>query len=149
MAKVDRAPLFVRATNSLMIALARTGFRLTGLGKYPMYLVTVRGRTTGQPRTVLLVILERNGQRYLASPYGIVNWVLNLRVAGEATLTRGHRSEIVTARQLPKEEAALVLREEVRRGNPFARYCGVSSNSSREEFERAAIGHPLFMLETK
>jgi deazaflavin-dependent oxidoreductase (nitroreductase family) len=149
MAKIDRAPLFVRATNVLTIALARAGFTLAGLGKYPMYLVTVRGRKSGQPRTVLLVILERNGKRYLASPYGIVNWVLNLRVAGEAILTRGRRSEIVTARELPKEEAALVLGGDVRRGNPFARYFGVTSDSSLEEFERAAVGHPLFVLEKK
>jgi deazaflavin-dependent oxidoreductase (nitroreductase family) len=149
MPKIDRAPLFVRATNVLTVALARAGFKLPGLGKYPMYLVTVRGRKSGQSRTVLLVILERNGKRYLASPYGIVNWVLNLRAAGEATLTRGRRSEIVTARQLPKEEAALVLRDDVRRGNPFARYFGVTSDSSLEEFERSAAGHPLFVLEKK
>lgn len=149
MAKVDRAPLFVRATNVLTIALARAGFRLAGFGKYPMYLVTVRGRKSGQPRTVLLVILERNGKRYLASPYGIVNWVLNLRAAGEAILTRGRRSEIVTARELPKEEAALVLRDDVRGGNPFARYFGVTSESSLEDFERAAACHPLFVLEGK
>jgi deazaflavin-dependent oxidoreductase (nitroreductase family) len=149
MAKIDRAPLFVRATNIFTIALARAGFRLVGLGRYPMYLVTIAGRKSGQPRTVLLVILERDGKRYLASPYGIVNWVLNLRAAGEATLTRGRRSEVVTARELPKEHAALVLRDDVRRGNPFTRYFGVTSDSSLEEFERAALGHPLFVLERK
>jgi deazaflavin-dependent oxidoreductase (nitroreductase family) len=149
MASVDRAPLFVRATNVLTVALARAGLRLAGFGRYPMYLVTVRGRKSGQPRTVLLVILEHNGKRYLASPYGIVNWVLNLRAAGEATLTRGRRSEIVTARELPKEEAALVLWDDVRRGNPFARYFGVTSESSLEDFERAADCHPLFVLEGK
>jgi hypothetical protein len=69
--------------------------------------------------------------------------------AGEATLTRGRRFEIVTARELPKEEAALVLRDDVRGGNPFARYFGVTSDSSLEDFERAAVGHPLFVLEKK
>jgi deazaflavin-dependent oxidoreductase (nitroreductase family) len=149
MASIDRAPLFVRATNVLTVALARAGLRLAGFGRCPMYLVTVRGRKRGQPRTVLLVILEHNGKRYLASPYGIVNWVLNLRAAGEATLTRGRRSEIVTARELPKEEAAVVLWDDVRRGNPFARYFGVTSESSLEDFERAADCHPLFVLEGK
>jgi deazaflavin-dependent oxidoreductase (nitroreductase family) len=114
-----------------------------------MYLLTVRGRKSGQPRTVPLVILERNGRRYLASPYGIVNWVRNLRAAGEATLTRGRRSETVTAKELPTDEAALVLREDVRAGNPFARYFGVTASSPLEEFERAAASHPLFVLERK
>lgn len=57
--------------------------------------------------------------------------------------------EKVTARELPKEEAALVLREDVRNGNPFARYYGVNANSSLEEFERAVVSHPVFELERK
>lgn len=146
---IDKAPLFVRAANVLTMTLARAGFRLVGFGRYPMYLLTVRGRKSGQPRTVPLVILERNGRRYLASPYGIVNWVRNLRAAGEATLTRGRRSETVTAKELPIHEAALVLREDVRAGNPFARYFGVTASSPLEEFERAAASHPLFVLERK
>lgn len=146
---IDKAPLFVRAANVLTMTLARAGFRLVGFGRYPMYLLTVRGRKSGQPRTVPLVILERNGRRYLASPYGIVNWVRNLRAAGEATLTRGRRSEAVTAKELPIDEAALVLREDVRAGNPFARYFGVTASSPLEEFERAAASHPLFVLERK
>jgi deazaflavin-dependent oxidoreductase (nitroreductase family) len=145
----DKAPTFVRVANVLTVALARAGFRLVGFGRYPMYLLTVRGRKSGRPRTVPIVLIERHGKRYLASPYGIVNWVRNLRAAGEATLTRGRRSETVTARELPKDEAALVLREDILEGNPFARYFGVTADSSLEEFERAAINHPLFALERK
>jgi deazaflavin-dependent oxidoreductase (nitroreductase family) len=149
MARTDKAPRFVRVANVLTVALARAGFRLVGFGKYPMYLLTVRGRTSGQLRTVPIVILERDGKRYLASPYGIVNWVRNLRAAGEATLTRARRSEAVTARELPKEEAARVLRDDVREGNPFARYFGVTAGAPLEDFERAVVSHPLFVLEKK
>jgi hypothetical protein len=42
-----------------------------------------------------------------------------------------------------------VLREEVKDGHPFARYLGVTSDSSLEEFERAVVTHPLFVLERK
>src|SRR5881398_2022089 len=124
MAKTYKAPMFVRAANVMTTALLRAGFKLKGTGNYPMYLLTVRGRKSGQPRTVPIVILERNGWRYVGSPYGIVDWVRNLRAAGEAILTRGRRSERVTARELPKDEAALVLREEIKGSNPFARYYG-------------------------
>jgi len=41
------------------------------------------------------------------------------------------------------------LREEIKGGNPFARYFGVTVESSGEEFERAAVSHPLFVLERK
>lgn len=149
MAKTYQAPLFVRLGNVLTTTLLRAGFKLVGFGKYPMYLLTVRGRKSGQPRTVPIVIIERNGKRYLASPFGIVDWVRNLRAVGEATLTRGRRSETVNARELPPKEAALVLREDIKDGNPFARYFGVTAESSLEEFERTTISHPLFVLERK
>lgn len=73
----------------------------------------------------------------------------SLRVSGDATLTRGRRTESVTARELPRDEAALVLGDDIREGNPFARYFGVTTDSSPEEFERAAVSHPLFVLERK
>src|SRR6266545_3518738 len=117
MAKTSQAPLFVRLGNVLTTTLLRAGVKLVGPGNYPMYLLTVRGRKSGQPRTIPIVILEQNGKRYLASPYGIVDWVRNLRAAGEATLTRGRRSETVNARELPQGEAALVLRADIKR-NP-------------------------------
>src|SRR5437899_12406747 len=147
MAKTYKAPTFVRIGNILTLTLLRAGFKLVGPGNYPMYLLTVRGRKSGQPRTIPIVILERNGKRYLASPYGIVDWVRNLRAAGEAILTRGRRSETVTARELPPKEAALVLREEIKGGNPFARYYQVTAESSLEDFERAALHHPVFVLQ--
>src|SRR5436309_16047554 len=111
MAKTSQVPLFVRTGNILTTTLLRAGFKLVGPGKYPMYLLTVRGRKSGLPRTIPIVIIHQNGKRYLASPYGIVDWVRNLRAAGEAFLTRGHRCETVRARELPAKEAALVLRE--------------------------------------
>ena len=149
MAKTNQAPRSVRVANVLITTLLRAGLPLVGpglvIGNYPMYLLTVRGRKSGLPRTVPLVIIERNGNRYVGSPYGIVDWVRNLRAAGEATLTRGRRSETVNARELSKGEATLLLRG----GNPFARYFGVTADSSLEEFERAAVSHPVFVLERK
>jgi deazaflavin-dependent oxidoreductase (nitroreductase family) len=149
MAKTYQAPLIVRLGNVLTTTLLRAGVKLVGFGKYPMYLLTVRGRKSGQPRTISIVIIERNGKRYLASPFGIVAWVRNLRAAGEATLTRGRRSETVNARELTPKEAALVLREDIKDGNPFARYFGVTAESSLEDFERTTISHPVFVLERK
>jgi deazaflavin-dependent oxidoreductase (nitroreductase family) len=153
MAKTDKAPWFVHLGNIMTLTLLRAGVKLRGpflfFGKYPMWLLTVRGRKSGQPRTVAVVILERNGKRYVGSPYGIVDWVRNLRTAGEAVLTRGRRSETASARELPKGEAALVLREEIQEGNPFGHYFGVTEDSSLEEFEHAVVSHPLFVLERK
>jgi deazaflavin-dependent oxidoreductase (nitroreductase family) len=153
MATKNQAPRFVRVANVLIMTLLRAGLPLAGpglvIGNYPMYLLTVRGRKSGLPRTVPLVIIERNGKRYVGSPFGIVDWVRNLRAAGEATLTRKRRSETVNARELPKSEAALILQEEIKSGNPFIRSFGVTANSSFEDLERAAVSHPLFVFERK
>src|SRR5260221_14737347 len=115
MAKIDKAPTYVRVANVLTLTLMRMGFKLVGpglvIGNYPMYLLTVRGRKSGQPRTVAVAIIQRNGKRYVGSPYGIVAWVRNLRAAGEATLTRGRRSETVTAGEPPQGEGAPRFRE--------------------------------------
>ena len=135
------------------MTLLRAGVKLVGpfmfFGSYPMYLLTVRGRKSGLPRTVAVAIMQRNGKRYVGSPYGIVDWVRNLRAAGEATLTRGRRSETIRAAEVAPGEAALILREEVKRGNPFMRFFGITAESSLEDLERAAASHPLFSLETK
>ena len=149
MAKTYQAPLFVRVANVLTTTLLRAGVKLVGAGNYPMYLLTVRGRKSGLPRTVPIAIIERNGKRYVGSVFGIVAWVRNLRAAGEATLTRGRRTETINVRELPTGEAALVLREDIKGGNPFARSYGVTADSSLEEFERAVLTHPVFVLERK
>src|SRR2546421_11728969 len=143
MAKKSQIPFYTRLGNVLTLTLMRAGVKLVGpyifFGSYPMYLFTVRGRKSGQPRTVVLAIMERNGKRYVGSPYGIVDWVRNLRAAGEATLTRGRRSETVKATELPKGEAAFILREEIKSGNPFGHFYGVTADSSFEECERAVL----------
>ena len=151
MATTAKAPWFARWGNVLTTPLLRAGVKLTGPGNYPMYLLTVRGRKSGQPRTVPIVLLEQHGKRYLAATYGSVHWVSNLRAAGEATLTRGRCTQRVTARELPPEEAALVLQAEVKR-TPLARamagrFYGVTVNAPLEQFECAMLTHPVFVLE--
>lgn len=149
MAKKSSVPFFVRAANVLTMTMLRVGFKVNGFGKsqYPMYILTVRGRKSGAPRSVPIVTMEHNGQRYLVSPYGIVDWVRNLRAAGQATLTRGRHSETLSAYELPSREAALVLREDIRAGNPFARNYGVGPESPLEEYEQVVLTHPVFLLQ--
>jgi deazaflavin-dependent oxidoreductase (nitroreductase family) len=135
------------------MALARAGFKLRGpgifFGNYPMYLLTAPGRKSGLPRTVPVAIIQHGGKRYVGAAFEMVDWARNLRAAGEAVLTRGRRSETVSARELPPGEAALVLRDDVIAGNPFARNYGVTASSSLAEFEQATRIHPLFILEAK
>jgi deazaflavin-dependent oxidoreductase (nitroreductase family) len=67
-------------------------------------LLTVTGRKSGEPRTAALAIIERDGRRWVWSPWGEVNWVRNLRAAGHATVTVRKRSEAVRAVELDDAE---------------------------------------------
>ena len=84
---------------------------VTGIPMGPNMLVTVRGRKSGLPRTTPLTIVELSGRRWLMSPYGEVNWVRNLRVAGRATITVRRRTEAVTAVELGSTEAVAFYRD--------------------------------------
>lgn len=146
MAKRSPVPRFVLVANVLTKTLLRAGVKLVGFGA-PTYLLTVRGRTSGQPRTTPISVLEQEGNRYLMTPYGVVDWVRNLRAAGEATLTRGRRAEAIRATELPSGEASRVIQAFIQSGNPIGRFFGIPEGASREEYERQALIHPVFLVQ--
>lgn len=144
MAKVYRTTFLVRASNALAAALLRAGLNVG-----PNALLTVRGRKTGQPRTTPVAVIERNGQRYLVAPFGPVNWVLNLRAAGEAMLTRNRRSEAIRVVELGPAEAAPILKAGLEIGPGFLRsYFDTSPDAPLADFEREALRHPVFQVYT-
>jgi deazaflavin-dependent oxidoreductase (nitroreductase family) len=140
MAKTFRATFAIRLSNTIVTALLRAGIKMGN-----MTLLTVRGRKSGQLRTTPVALIEQDGQRWLVAPYGAVNWVRNLRAAGEATLTRGRRTEHVTVTELGAKEAAVILKESLSIAPSFLRqYFDVTPASSLEEFEQEAPRHPVF-----
>jgi deazaflavin-dependent oxidoreductase (nitroreductase family) len=144
MAKTFRATFAIRLSNTIVTALLRSGVKMGN-----MTLLTVRGRKSGQPRTTPVALIERDGQRWLVAPYGAVNWVRNLRAAGEATLTHGRRTEHVTVTELGAKEAAVILKEGLSIAPSFLRqYFDVTAASSLEEFEQEAPRHPVFVFQS-
>ena len=104
---MSRAPARTKLLNPITTTLMRLGLRPDPR----MALLTIRGRKTGRDRTVPIGVFDRNGHRYVVAAFGEVNWVLNLRAAGAATLTQGKRKARYAAEQVQGEEAALVLRD--------------------------------------
>ncbi|HTQ20200.1 nitroreductase family deazaflavin-dependent oxidoreductase [Mycobacterium sp.] len=158
MPKQYRVGASVRFNNAVMKSLLRAGVRF---GTFTI--LTVRGRKSGQPIETPLAVFEKDGNRYLVAPYGVVNWVRNLRAAGgEATLTSAHHTEKIAAVELPPEQAAPILRSALQTGPPgiprlmvkvYRRfsvlpYLDVDMNSTTAEFERAAASHPIFLVRT-
>lgn len=145
----SRVPSFVRLGNLLTGTLLRVGIKIAAPQNTPAYLLTVRGRKSGQPRTTPIVVVELEGERYLLAPFGEVDWVRNLRAAGEATLTRGRHTEAVRASELPGSEAGLVLKGGLEAGkipSVLLKYFEITTASSREELEEATTRHPVFLL---
>lgn len=77
----------------------------------PNMLLTVRGRKSGQPRTAGVAVVEIEGRHWVIGSYGEVNWVRNLRAAGEGAVHRGRTSQRVVARELGTAEAADFFRD--------------------------------------
>jgi deazaflavin-dependent oxidoreductase (nitroreductase family) len=97
---MNRAPALVRRSGGITSRLLNAGLRLG-----PNVPLTIRGRTSGQPRTTPIAVVEMDGRRFVISVYGDVQWSKNLRAAGEAEIHHGKTSERVTARELPVDEA--------------------------------------------
>ncbi len=131
-----------RMEAALITALLHAGVKLGTTS-----LLTVRGRKSGQPHTVVVVLVEQNEERWLVAPYGVVQWVRNLRVVGTATLTRSRHSESISVTELEAREAAPVLKQYLQLVSGGVRsYFDATKNSSLDDFEREAARHPVFKI---
>ncbi len=74
-------------------------------------LVTIRGRTSGLPRTTPVAIIEVSGRRWIWAPWGDVHWVRNLRAAGRATITMRGQEEEVRATELDPTQRVAFFRD--------------------------------------
>ena len=94
------APAVIRLPGPLFAAALRLG-----LPAGPNRLVTIRGRKSGVPRTLPIAVAVIEGRRYLIGAYGDVQWVRNLRAAGEATVRDRGREVPYAAHELDREQA--------------------------------------------
>lgn len=108
-----RVPFIVPILNPIVRRLMGAGIPFG-----PNALLTVSGRKTGRPRTTPVAVVELSGRRWVIGTFGDVNWVRNLRAAGEGTITLGRRQERVRAVELNPDEAAAFFTEVV---GPYVR----------------------------
>jgi deazaflavin-dependent oxidoreductase (nitroreductase family) len=140
----------VRASNPLSRRLLRLGMPMG-----PNVLLTVRGRTSGLPRSAAVAVVEIDDRRYIIGAYGDVQWVRNLRAAGEAEIRVRGRQELVAARELDRGQATdfytRILPAYISRLPSFGRLFGrilfgVAAPEIRDDPERAAVTRPVFEL---
>lgn len=132
-----------RMMNPLVAGLTRLGLPLAGSA-----VLGVRGRASGEMRRTPVNPLVVADRRYLVSPRGATQWVRNLRVAGEAELRVGRRTERVHAVEIADDEKVPVLRAYLRAWSweVGAFFEGVGADASDEELAVIASRHPVFAL---
>lgn len=138
-----RATAVTRVRDALFKMLLRAGVNMGATS-----LLTVRGRSSGQPRLVLVIPVSQGDCHFLVAPYGPVQWVCNLRAAGTATLTHARHSEVVSARELEASEAAPILKPYLLKVAWVRPSFDVTQDASLEAFEREAPHHPVFEITT-
>ena len=139
----DRPDAAARAVNTAIRRLAELGVSIAGTRA-----LRVRGRKTGEVRSVVVNVLRVDGVEYLVSPRGNTQWVRNARVAGEVELGPRWRRTPVPLTELSDEAKPELLKRyldrwywEVKR-----HMAGLSPQSGPAELRAAAAVIPVFAL---
>jgi deazaflavin-dependent oxidoreductase (nitroreductase family) len=132
-----------RIMNPIVSGLTKLGLPLKGSG-----VLSVRGRTTGEWRSVPVNPLGFEGERLLVAPRGETQWVRNLRAAGGGRLRQGRREEEFAAVELDDADKVPVLRAYLAKwawevGQFFD---GVGADATDEELAAIAPRHPVFRI---
>ncbi|HTZ44313.1 MAG TPA: nitroreductase/quinone reductase family protein [Jatrophihabitans sp.] len=135
---------FTRAVfNRAVRGLTRRGVSVWGSRE-----LRVRGRSSGEWRSVPVNLLTVGGTSYLVAPRGVTQWVRNLRAAGAGELRIGRRVQAFTAEELADEAKVPVLRDYLRRWKfeIGAFFQGVGPDSPDSELAAIAGGYPVFRV---
>ncbi|MGZ4258369.1 MAG: nitroreductase family deazaflavin-dependent oxidoreductase [Gaiellaceae bacterium] len=103
--------------------------------------LTVRGRKTGEPRSVPVNVLTRGSSRYVLAPRGNTQWARNLRAAGEGELKTKAGIERCRAIEVPDEEKPPLI-------DAYLARWGREVKAQFAELPDPA-DHPVFRLEPK
>jgi deazaflavin-dependent oxidoreductase (nitroreductase family) len=118
----------------------------------PMMMLTIRGRTSGLPRTNPVDLWEGDGHRYLVATHSdTAAWVRNLRAAGQGVLWLGRRRWTFAAIELPPADGGAVIKDvlvpHMRRplaGFVLRQTVQVPPRAAPADFAEIARSHPVF-----
>lgn len=140
-------PRWLRFFNKVNIGLQRLGLPVG-----PTQVLTLRGRTSDQPRTTPVTPFTVEAQRYVIGGFAKGDWVANARANGDGVLRHGRRTENVRLVELPESERGRVMRAfptEVPRGVSFFMKTGVVDAPTPDAFEHGAAKAAVFRIEPR
>ena len=125
----------------LNVAMLRRGLRIGS-----QYLLSVRGRKSGEVRSTPVSIATVDGTRYIVAAISKAAWVSNVRAAGAGTIRRGRNVEHVRLVELPVEERGPVLRAFLQQVRGGVRFFG---SADPDLVVAAADRYPVFRLDAQ
>lgn len=119
-----------------------------GISFWGSRILEVKGRKSGEWRSVPVNLLSGDGADYLVAPRGETQWVRNIRVAGGGRLRVGRKATEFGAEELADSEKPEILRPYLRRwkwevGQFFE---GVGPDATEDELAGIAANHPVFRI---
>jgi deazaflavin-dependent oxidoreductase (nitroreductase family) len=141
MAKQYRVGVGTRAINWVFRQMTSLGF-----GASYRRVLTVRGRATGREHSTPVNVMDYGGSLWLVAPYGVTNWVRNVRAAGVVRLSRGHHAGRFTACEVTSAEAVPVLRKYMTEVPVTRSYFDAALNAPDAAIAGELARHPVFRL---
>lgn len=141
--RYDQPNRAARAVNEVIRQLAELGIGIAGSRA-----LRVRGRTTGQWRSVVVNVLTVDGRDYVVSPRGNTQWARNARAAGSVQTGPRWRRRQVSIREIPDAAKPELLRRYVDRWywEVKGHSGGLTPASTDSEVKEIAASIPVFEL---
>ncbi len=141
--RYDEPHGFAKAANTLIRWLAEVGISLAGTR-----VLRVRGRKTGQVRSVVVNLLTVADTDYLVSPRGNTQWARNVRAAGAVEVGPGWRRRSRRATEVDDAAKPELLRRYLDRWywEVKGHIAGLTPDSSDDQIAFAAPSIPVFAL---
>lgn len=122
---------------------------LASIGLMPgdTVLLQVKGRKSGQTRSVAVTWVEQEGQRYLVAPRGNTEWVRNAKAAGGEAVLKTRKTEKIQLEEVAVEQRAPIIKSYLKKTAMVTkREFGMEPDAPIEEFEKIAERHPVFRI---
>ena len=105
----------------------------------------MKGRRTGLPYTLAVVVAKHEGQLYLVSMLGECEWVKNVRAQREAYVISGRRRK-ARFEEVTVEGRALIIKEYIRLAPGARPHIGLDTKATIADCRRVAAKHPVFRI---
>lgn len=126
------------------------GLGTLGITAGPVHVLTIPGRTSGEPRTTPVSPVTLDGHRFAVAALPQADWARNARAAGRGELSRGRRRTPVDLHEVRDPELRRAVMAafptQVPGGVPFFVRLGLVEKADPEQFAAAADRVAAFEL---